>query len=116
MLHANSGIELTSMERDPASGEHRLRYDPETTPTSLAVVAATATVSNVETTDLDPLFESVDPDALDALTTSQDRETTGLRISFDYEGRTVTVDGHGWVRIGEQAPESTENHHAMVSD
>lgn len=116
MLHANSGIELTSMERDPASGVYRVRYDPTTTPASLGVVAAVARASSVETTDLEPLFESIDPDALDALTTDHDGRTSNLRISFDYEGHSVTVCDRGWLQIGEQGRESAEDEYKVVSD
>ncbi|MGM0399484.1 MAG: HalOD1 output domain-containing protein [Halobacteriota archaeon] len=115
MLLTNSGIELTAMERDPVSGVYRVRYDPETTPASLAVIAAQARVSGVETTDLAPLHESIDTDALDAITADHDGQTPTLQISFDYEGHTVTVDSRGRLQIGERPRATTEEDRMAVS-
>lgn len=116
MLSTNSEIDLTSMERDPVSGEHRVHYDPATTPASLAVVAAQARVSGEEMTDLEPLYESIDPDALDALTTDREGRMPDLRLSFDYEGNTVTVDSRGCLRIGEQGRAMVDDDFTVGSD
>lgn len=51
-------------------------------------------------TDLDPLYDVVDPDALDCLfasTTSANRSEG--RVTFDYHGYTVTVHGDGRLDI-----------------
>ena len=53
------------------------------------IVRAVAEREGVAATDLTPLYHVVDPEALDAMVTHT--ETT-VRISFDYEGYTVTVE------------------------
>jgi len=59
------------------------------------VVSEVAEYKGVEETELEtPLFEAVDPDALERLF----RETTGL-VTFEYDGCSVTVDHRGTVSV-----------------
>ncbi|MFW6003695.1 MAG: HalOD1 output domain-containing protein [Halanaeroarchaeum sp.] len=95
------GIELSSISHDPELGLHSARYDPETTPPSLAVVALQAAVADEDPTDSAPLFEAIDPDALDAVAAGREGGVPPVRISFEYEGYTVTVDSAGALSIGE---------------
>jgi|AntRauTorcE11898_2_1112593.scaffolds.fasta_scaffold28875_2 hypothetical protein len=53
------------------------------------VVRAVAEREGVSETDLTPLYHVVDPEALDSMVTHTD---TTVRISFDYEGYTVTIE------------------------
>lgn len=56
-----------------------------------AIVRAVATVRGVDPTDLQrPLFEAVDPDALDALF---DSNLDGMSVSFEYHGHRVELRG-----------------------
>lgn len=60
---------------------------------SIAVVHAIATHRNVDPVDLPPLYEWIDPDAIDAL--FEPTRTGGPRrgrLEFDYDGQTVAVD------------------------
>lgn len=69
-------------------------------PVSIAVVHAIAAHRDVDPTDLPPLYEWVDPDALDAL--FQPTRAGGPRrgrLEFAYDGQTVTVDSTGEVTI-----------------
>lgn len=60
-----------------------------------AVVSALADERGVDETDLEkPLYEVVDPDALDSLF----RKGTG-RVTFEYLNHTVSVDHEGRVEI-----------------
>jgi hypothetical protein len=64
--------------------------DEPTTRTAVSrrVVEALAAATGNDPVDLDPpLFDAVDPDALDALHDSSD----GTQVRFDYDGRTVVV-------------------------
>ncbi len=64
-------------------------------PVSETVVAAVAEYKRVDVFDLDPpLYEAIDPDALDALF----REGEG-DVRFDHWGCTVTVDHDGVVTV-----------------
>jgi hypothetical protein len=60
------------------------------------VVRTVATRKGVGVADLDPLFEVVEPDALDALFNSSDGYVT-----FPYCGYEVTVDASGAVTVTE---------------
>lgn len=59
------------------------------------VVTAIADQEGIDPTDLDPpLYEVVDPEALNRLFA----DTTG-RVSFEYHGYLVTVDAEGSVTL-----------------
>jgi len=77
---------------------HREVGEAETV--SNEVVMAVSESLGVAPTDLDPLAETVDCDALEALHRSMD--PTGS-ISFQYEGFDVVVGGAGMVTVQEQA-------------
>lgn len=59
---------------------------------SETVVAALAENADVDPLEFDvPLYEAIDPDALDAL--FEGSETAQLRVTFTYESYDVTVEG-----------------------
>ena len=70
-------------------------FDPTTTDASAAVVLAVAAAANVRPHELDPLYEVVDPDALNHL--FDDPGRAPLAVSFEYEGYAVTLRGRGEV-------------------
>lgn len=55
---------------------------------SIQVVEAIAEAENLDMTDLPPLFEAIDSEALDAVV-----EDGGATVSFQYAGYTVEVRG-----------------------
>lgn len=63
------------------------------------VVSAVAAEREAAPTDLEPLFEAIDPDALDGLygRTELDRARSPDRLAFTYGGCEVTVEGDGTV-------------------
>ena len=68
-------------------------------PLSQAVVDAVARAEGVDPLELDaPLYEAVDPDALDALFQTEAAAVDG-RIAFQYYGYEVTVTGDGLVAL-----------------
>lgn len=72
-------------------------------PPSQRVPRKVASVLNVDSLELPPLYESVDPDALDGLFAEPDG-LSGTRtgaLSFAYAGCTVFVDGDGSVTVQE---------------
>lgn len=86
-------------ERSPDT--FHLRFDPEYEPVAQAVVKAASFVHNAEPTELRPLADAVDPDALEALVGCRSPSTgNGVEITFTYEGLDVTVtdDGDIWLR------------------
>lgn len=79
----------------------RARYDWESTPPSTAIVETIAEATGDNPTSLEPLYESVDPDALNALLTSVPSPTAGrdLRISLSVDGHAITVFGDGGIVV-----------------
>jgi len=68
---------------------------PDTETLSTAVIAGIASQLSVEPTDLDtPLFEAINPEALDTLF----RDSTGA-VTFRYENYDVTVHSDGRVEL-----------------
>lgn len=66
-------------------------------PVSGRVVQTVADRADSDPLELPPLYESVDPDALDAFV----RGTADGRVEFRYAGYAVTVDSRGEVEVEE---------------
>ncbi|MCL9814321.1 HalOD1 output domain-containing protein [Natranaeroarchaeum aerophilus] len=65
--------------------------------TAEAVVSLVAETGDRDPLDLPPLYDAVDPEALDRLCArTSDSE---LRVSFEYAGYTVLVEGTGIVHL-----------------
>lgn len=67
---------------------------------SEAVVRTVSTVSGKEPTSLAPLYDFLDPDALDALLENSDRVT----VRFEFDGYPVTVQADGRALVRAAAP------------
>lgn len=86
---------------DPTTGTFHAAFDAE--PGSdvdsavAAIVKTVATVTNRDATELDPLYWTVDAEALTALVASS--RTDPLEVTFSYEGCQVTVSSHGRVVV-----------------
>lgn len=80
----------------------RYRIDDEAPP-SIAVINAVAETQGCDPLELTPIFEVVDPDALDALGKHHRRGGEPIEISFEYEGYLVHVQysRRSWVVLQE---------------
>lgn len=79
----------------------RARVGDGAAPLTMDVVAAIAEHEGVDPMDLDPpLFEVVDPDALDNLF---NEAASNGRVTFSYNGAAVTVTSEGDVRVSDSA-------------
>lgn len=80
-------------------GEIRAEYDWSTVAPSLAVIETIAIALDREPTTIEPLFESVDPDALDRLVHSDGFSSAdgGPYVRFTHVGHDVTVHAGGTV-------------------
>lgn len=88
-LSTGGGTECTY---DPENGGYRARFGPDSPRPSEAVVNVVAAIEETDPVALSPLFEAVEPDALDALADSvRDGDDESLRLTFSYEGHQVTV-------------------------
>jgi hypothetical protein len=74
---------------------YTMRYDRDGLAPSVAAAVLLETALDAET---DPLFDYVDPDALDAIV---DGSEAAVTVTFDVEAATVTVhaDGRVFVRV-----------------
>ena len=72
---------------------------------SIAVVDAVADLEDTTVADIDPpLYEVVDPDALDRLfMPTEDNDRNDGRVSFEYLEYTITITSDGFIRIGDGA-------------
>lgn len=69
---------------------------------SEAVIDAVADREGVDPTELTvPLYEAIDPDALDAIVQTGPEADPSLRVEFDYYGYAVVVTGDGSVRVAD---------------
>lgn len=98
-------------DRDPiprSDGVIRTEHDWSVLSPSAAVVRTVATASDREPTSLEPLYETVDPDALDALLGSSEIRSTGgdITVSFVFAGHGVIVEGDGTLVVGPVATRS----------
>ncbi|WP_225333048.1 HalOD1 output domain-containing protein [Halomicrobium urmianum] len=74
---------------------------------SRSVVDRVAEAENSDPLDLDPLYEAIDPDALDALQSqTDDGRQSDCRIAFAYHGHTVIADSSGTVTLADEATPS----------
>jgi len=80
----------TSEGLPPASNDDR--------PPSTVIVDAVSERADTAVTELPPLYDVVDPDALDALFAGS--ETFGV-VTFEYAGYDVTVRADGVVDVSE---------------
>lgn len=74
-------------------------FDPTSEPASTAVIRTLAVANDMEPLAIPPLFESIDPDALDAVF----RRSTGeaKRVAFTHSKCQVEVLSEGRIRVWE---------------
>lgn len=71
--------------------------DTENTPVH-AVVSAVAEVEETDPVDLPPLYDAINPEALNELFTSQS-DSSVAQITFEYAGYAIVVRGSGVVEV-----------------
>ena len=69
-------------------------FDWRETPPSVAVVRLLSVATDSDPTAIEPLGETVDPDALDRLLLSMDEES---RLEFTYDCLSVSLHGDGTI-------------------
>jgi len=71
-------------------------YDWSETAPSTGVIETVAAAADREPMEMEPLYETIDPDALDALTRSG---AGGTSVQFIFAGHDVTVHSNGTVAV-----------------
>ncbi|WP_222913399.1 HalOD1 output domain-containing protein [Natrinema sp. SYSU A 869] len=93
----------TQVDNDDSQAELTLsttaewKKDTENTPV-YAVVSAVSEASDLDMLELPPLYEAINPDALNELFTSRSEPAVG-EVSFEYAGYDVVVRGTGVVEV-----------------
>lgn len=93
-----------SFDGDESSGEDetvRAQFEWASTAPSMAVIETVAIALDCEPTTIAPLYESIDPDALDALLRQNGSLATAndVTVSFVVADRQVTVHSRGDVVV-----------------
>lgn len=93
LLETASGRDLTDAafidEFDEQEGLYRVKYDSVQATPSLAVITVISNITGMDPLELDPLYECINVDALDALFTA-DISSVG-QLTFQYSGYEITV-------------------------
>ncbi|WP_226005977.1 HalOD1 output domain-containing protein [Natrinema salinisoli] len=66
---------------------------------AMKIVQKVSRAKGVDIVDLEPLYDTVDGDALDSLLRTADQD---VEVTFQYAGYTVTVRGDGQISLGKQ--------------
>ena len=82
-------------DREPDA--FHFQFNPERDAVTRAIVDAVALVHDCNQTELDPLANSIDPEALSTLMQTSEAP---VEVVFQYEGMEITVEGDGdiWLR------------------
>ncbi len=91
--------ELESLEYRDSSETYRAVYDRDRTVPSMAVVATLSEVMDCEPGELDPLYASVDADALDELVRVREGTVGDVTVTFPVADYAVTVHSYGVVAV-----------------
>lgn len=71
----------------------------QTESVSERIVTAVAEFTGRDPLSLDPLYDAIDPEALDALFEPTDATGTPRRVAFTYAGCSVEITGEGEIRV-----------------
>lgn len=87
-----------SVSYDPETGEYTATFDPAALDPSIAVVEATAAIREDDPERYAPLFEVVDPEALDRLCGGGDNDHHTV-VEFTYLDHRVRVRSDGQISV-----------------
>lgn len=97
MVHAN---ETRDDPADRRANTHYVHFDPATGSTiSEVLVRAVADLAGTDPLELDPLYETIDPDTLDEFVGTDELPDVAGTITFTFEGYEVTVHASGLLEI-----------------
>lgn len=88
-----------SFEYRPEESRYRASYDRGVIPASTAVISAMAVASDTDPLDIEPLYSTIDPDALDALVASGGSNEGNTGLTFDHHGFEVMVSVDGSITL-----------------
>jgi len=94
-----SGVGVESVEYHQDSATVRTWFGQEKTPPSTAVVATLAELMDADPVELEPLYSTLDPDALDALVRVRTGTVGDIQVSFTHEEHAITVYSYSVVAV-----------------
>lgn len=97
MVNTPCETTLDSVKFSEQSGAYTATYNHHEITPSMAVIDAVAEVLDIDPLELDPIFESIDTDALNGLLSGG--EESPIHISFRFAGCDVTMSNNGRVRL-----------------
>lgn len=86
---------MTSGNETPYSEQ----YDWTERAPSTAIVESVASATDMPVTSLEPLYDCLDPDALDRLIESESAAASNVELEFLFSGATVRVCADGRVEV-----------------
>lgn len=99
MIH-NDDSRVSDVEYEPDVDAYVATFDPSEVSANAAVVDSVAAVLRRDPLEIDPLYEYVDTDSLDAMIDAASHKSSPyISASFRFEGTDVTVRGDGTVTI-----------------
>lgn len=109
MIASYPNTELESLTFDRDSGTYRGEFDQRRTSASAAVTALLSAVRDCAPTELSPLYDAVDPDALDSLTRVQSGADGDVTVAFSVGEIEVTVYSYGTVAVASPDADGLES-------
>lgn len=117
MISTQAGVDLQSFVSRGESEGYQGRYDPDSTPASMGVIAMLSEIRNRCPTDMKPLQSFIDTDALDEFVGQTGPRAESLSVTFRVADFTVTVYGSGEMIVTPRAPaEFPEAGEGVLSD
>jgi len=90
-------IQKNGDEKDPV---HKVDLDEVGDQSmSYTVVSSIADLTGQDPDGLEPLWNSVDPEALDSFVAHASESSTSYQLSFQYQGYTVEIVKNRWLRF-----------------
>lgn len=84
---------------DPDEGVYRIDSASADELPSMAIVMAMAAIRDVEPTELDPLYEAVDPERLDSFLRVEGDVVDAVTLEFSYHGHSIRAHSDGTIEI-----------------
>lgn len=101
IMSEDGTADRSRLEHDPESGTYRITYSDRENPPSIVIPEAIATITDVDVLELDPLSETIDPDALDRLFWPRPCGVArgGGSVEFTYHGVRVSIWSYGVIEF-----------------
>jgi hypothetical protein len=102
MTVTHTAVEIEPPVPQQETGTHRFAYDPEGTSATLAVVTALSEVLDIAPTTLDPIQDTADAEALNALLGGRGDD---ISVSFSAAEHAITANSDGTITIRAESSE-----------